>query len=206
MKKAIFVSAALAVGLAAGAAVAADIPRGPIYRGSVMAPTVYNWAGAYAGLNVGYQWGSTTNNPTSPSGIAGGGQIGYNWQNGQWVFGVETDAQLSGASDTFAPWKFSNPWFGTLRARGGWAINNVLLYGTFGLAYGNLHGEIPGLDETRTLVGWAGGIGGEYGFAPNWSAKIEYLYMDLGSRAFTVTGVNNGLHSNLVRFGFNYHF
>jgi outer membrane immunogenic protein len=205
MKKAMYVGAALAVGLVASAAVAADLPRGPVYR-PVSAPTGYNWAGAYAGLNLGYQWGSTTNNPTDPAGIAGGGQLGYNWQSGQWVFGMETDLQFSGASDTFAPWKFSNPWFGTLRGRAGWAMNNVLLYGTFGLAYGDLRGEIPGLSETRTLVGWTGGIGGEYGFAPNWSAKVEYLYMDLASRGFTVTGTTNGLHSNLVRFGFNYHF
>ena len=66
----------------------------------------------------------------------GGGQIGANWQIGTWVLGLEADIQGSGANDTFAGYKFSNPWFGTVRGRGGYAMNNVLLYITGGLAYG----------------------------------------------------------------------
>jgi outer membrane immunogenic protein len=188
-----------------GAATAADLPRGP-------APyypppsSVYNWTGPYAGLNLGYEWGKVTNSNLEPGGIAGGGQLGYNWQTGQFVLGVETDIQASGADDTFAPYKFSNPWFGTLRGRGGFAINNVLLYGTFGLAYGELKGEFFGVEEDKTLVGWTGGAGMEVGFARNWSAKVEYLYMDLGSRAYTITGVNNGLQASYLRLGVNYHF
>ena len=73
----------------------------------------YSWAGPYLGGNLGYAWGSVANNPTKPSGFVGGVQAGYNWQNGAWVFGVEGDIQATGAEDTFAPWKFSNPWFGT---------------------------------------------------------------------------------------------
>ena len=69
-------------------------------------PSAYNWTGPYAGLNLGYEWGKVTNNVTEPSGIAGGGQIGYNWQMSQFVFGLETDIQISGADDTFAPYKF----------------------------------------------------------------------------------------------------
>ena len=80
---------------------------------------------------------STTIRP-SPSGFAGGVQAGYNWQSGPWVFGIEGDLQASGADDTFAPWKFSNPWFGTVRGRVGYAFNNVLFYGTGGLAFGEL--------------------------------------------------------------------
>lgn len=192
---------------ASGAAFAADIGRGPSPYYSAPAPvSAYNWGGAYAGLNAGYQWGTVTNNPTEPSGFAGGLQAGYNWQNGQFVFGGETDLQLSGADDTFAPYKFSNPWFGTLRARAGWALNNILLYGTAGFAYGGLKGEVAGLEEDRTEAGWTAGLGMEIGFTPRWSAKVEYLYMDLGSRAFSITGVDNGFHSNLLRFGINYHF
>ena len=99
------------------------------------------------------------------------------------MFGGETDLQISGADDTFAPWKFSNPWFGTLRGRAGYAFNNILLYGTLGLAYGDLKGELLGADETKTETGWAGGLGAEVGFTPNWSAKVEYLYMDLAAAA-----------------------
>ena len=83
--------------------------------------------------------GSPTIRPI-PSGFAGGLQAGYNVQHGAFVFGAETDIQFSGADDRFAPWKFSNPWFGTLRGRGGYAFNNILFYGTVGLAYGTLRG------------------------------------------------------------------
>ena len=190
---------------ASGSAAAADLPRGPAPYYPPPA-SVYNWTGPYAGLNLGYQWAKVTNNVTEPSGIAGGGQLGYNWQLGQFVFGLETDIQASAADDTFAPYKFSNPWFGTLRARIGYAINNVMLYGTGGLAYGELKGEFFGLEEDKTLVGWTAGAGIEYGFTQNWSAKLEYLYMDLGSRTYSITGVDNGLHSSFLRLGVNYHF
>ena len=157
MKKTIFAAALAAAVAVSGAAAAADLPRSPAPYYAPAQSGLYNWGGAYAGLNLGYEWGKVTNSAVEPSGVAGGGQIGYNWQSGQFVFGVETDVQFSGADDTFAPFKFSNPWFGTLRGRAGAAFNNVLLYGTLGLAYGSLKGEIPGLDETRTEVGWAGG-------------------------------------------------
>ena len=204
MKKTL-IAVAFAAGLVSAAA-AADLPRSPAPYYAPAQSGLYNWSGAYAGLNLGYQWGTVTNSNVSPSGIAGGGQVGYNWQSGQFVFGIETDFQFSGADDTFAPFKFSNPWFGTMRGRAGAAFNNVLLYATLGLAYGSLEGQIPGLDETRTEVGWAGGIGAEYGFNPNWSARVEYLYMDLASRGFSITGTDNGLHANMLRFGVNYHF
>ena len=122
------------------------------------------------------------------------------------MFGAETDIQISGADDTFAPYKFSNPWFGTLRGRAGYALNNILFYGTLGLAYGGIKGERSGLAESKTHVGWAGGLGMEVGFTPNWSAKVEYLYMDLSDRAYSITGMDNGLQANMLRFGINYHF
>jgi outer membrane immunogenic protein len=207
MKKTLFAASLTAMAVAAGAAVAADLPRGPApYYSAPAMSGLYNWSGPYAGLNIGYEWGKVTNTAGEPSGLMGGGQVGYNWQSGQFVFGAETDIQFSGADDTFAPWKFANPWFGTLRGRVGYAFNNILVYGTLGLAYGELKGTFLALDETRTEVGWAGGVGAEYGFTPNWSAKVEYLYMDLASRSFSITGTDNGLHANLLRLGVNYHF
>ena len=207
MKKTLFAASLTAMAVAAGAAVAADLPRGPApYYSAPAMSGLYNWSGPYAGLNIGYEWGKVTNTAGEPSGLMGGGQVGYNWQSGQFVFGGETDIQLSGADDTFAPWKFANPWFGTLRGRAGVAFNNVLLYATLGLVYGELKGTFLGLDETKTEVGWAGGVGAEYGFTPNWSARVEYLYMDLASRSFSITGTDNGLHANLLRLGVNYHF
>jgi outer membrane immunogenic protein len=187
------------------AAVAADLPRSqPYYQAP--AASYYNWAGAYAGANVGYQWGKVQNTGTNPSGLEGGLQLGYNWQNGQFVFGGETDLQISGADDTFAPFKFSNPWFGTLRGRAGMAMNNILFYGTLGLAYGGLKGETGGLSESKTHIGWTAGLGVEVGFTPNWSAKVEYLYADLSNRAYSITGTENGLSTSVLRVGVNYHF
>jgi outer membrane immunogenic protein len=194
----------LGVALAAvsGAASAADlVPRWSPIRG-------YSWQGPYVGANLGYQWGTTTNNPTEPAGVAGGLQAGYNVQRGQFVFGLETDVQLSDANDRFAPWKFSNPWFGTLRGRGGVALNNVLFYGTVGLAYGTLRGRntVSNLAQSTTDFGWTAGAGMEVALLGNWTAKAEYLYIDLTDRPFSLTGTNNGLESSLLRFGVNYRF
>ena len=197
---------AAAATVTATAAVAADLPRSNYYAPAPVAPLVHNWTGIYAGLNAGYQFGETVNTPTEPSGIEGGVQLGYNWQSGQFVYGVETDLQISGAEDTFAPWKFENPWFGTLRGRAGYAFNKFLVYATGGLAYGGVRATVAGLDESQTHIGWALGLGAEVSLNKAWSAKAEYLYMDLSNRAYTVTGANNGLESNLLRFGVNYHF
>jgi outer membrane immunogenic protein len=113
---------------------------------------------------------------------------------------------LSAADDTFAPWKFSNPWFGTTRGRAGVALNNILIYGTGGIAYGGIRAENAGVTEARTLYGWAAGLGLEVGLTPNWSARAEYLYVDLNDRGYNLTGTQNGFESNLLRFGVNYRF
>src|SRR5436853_7556064 len=101
---------ALVLGLTAAPARAADFPRNT--SPYVAAPYAYGWGGFYVGLNLGYQWGSITNSNFEHSGFAGGVQAGYNWQAGSFVFGAETDLQLSGADDTIGPAKVSNPWFG----------------------------------------------------------------------------------------------
>jgi outer membrane immunogenic protein len=166
----------------------------------------FSWAGPYLGGNLGYEWGSVSNNVTKPSGLVGGIQGGYNFQNGPWVFGIEGDLELTGANDTFAPWKFSNPWFGTVRGRAGYAFNNILFYGTAGLAFGELRGETFGLAQSHTSAGWALGVGTEFGLAPNWSAKLEYLYVDLSANNFAITGVSNGYSFGVIRAGVDYHF
>jgi len=202
MKK--LLGAAIAV-VTANAALAADFPRGGYYA-PPPAPRIYRWMGPYVGANAGYQWGEVTNNATSPSGIFGGIQAGYNWQIGQFVFGGEADIQLSSADATFAPYKFSNPWFGTVRGRAGLAFSNVLLFGTAGLAFGNLEAETAGLTESHTNIGWTVGGGIEIGFTPAWSAKAEWLYLDLAQNSYSLTGTSNGLQTNLLRFGVNYRF
>jgi outer membrane immunogenic protein len=199
------VSGAVALFAAGGmaSAQAADIP----YGSAPYTVLDYRWAGPYLGGNLGYAWGSVDINPTKPSGFVGGAQAGYNWKPGtSWVFGVEGDIQASGAEQTFAPWKFSNPWFGTLRGRVGYALGNVMFFGTGGLAFGELRATTFGLSESHTNAGWTAGVGAEFGFAPHWTAKVEYLYVDLSDSRFTITGAQNGYAFGLVRAGVNYHF
>jgi outer membrane immunogenic protein len=206
MKKSLF-GAALATVVISGHAQAADIGYGqPQY--APPPPLVLNrWTGPYFGANLGYMWGDVDNNSAKPSGIAGGIQAGYNWQNGIFVFGVEGDLNISNADDTFASWQFSNPWFGTLRGRVGVAAwNNLLLYATGGFAFGGLEAQLNGLEESRSHAGWTVGAGAEYALTQNWSIKAEYLYMGFASRTYTTTGADYGFDSNLVRFGVNYRF
>jgi len=186
---------------------AADLPYGSRAPYTVNQPlNYYSWAGPYLGGNLGWAWGSVDNNVTRPSGFVGGAQAGYNFQSGPWVFGIEGDLQATGASDTFAPWKFSNPWFGTVRGRGGYAFNNIFFYGTAGLAFGELIGQTFGVSENHTNVGWTVGLGAEFGLTPNWSAKAEFLFIDLNDSNFTITGLPNGYHFGLLRAGVNYRF
>lgn len=195
--------AAALVALGSGAAAAADIlpydvaPAGRPY-----------WQGAYVGANLGYQWGDVTRNRANPSGVMGGLQAGYTWQYGQFVFGGETDVQASDADDMFAPWKFSNPWFGTLRARAGMAAGNALFYGTIGLAYGTLkmQNTLTGVSESHTNIGWAGGFGTEVALVSHWTAKVEYLYVDLNNSSYVIGGTSHGINSNILRIGVNYRF
>ena len=196
----------LAMTIAASAADAADLRGTPSYYTAAAPLTAYAWTGPYLGANLAYQWGYTTNNPTRPSGLAGGVQAGYNFQTGRFVFGGEADVTLSATSDTFAPWKFSNPWFGTARVRAGVAVNHLLFYGTVGFALGELRAQVGGLSESKTLTGWTAGGGVEAALTRNWSARLEYLYVDLGDRNYLLTNAPNGIESHLVRVGLNYRF
>jgi outer membrane immunogenic protein len=178
-------------------------------------------------------------------GVVGGGQIGYNWQANAWVFGLEADIQgtsedgSSSASQTVtlpgvfiaaAPTATGTlnytdklPWFGTVRGRIGFLpAPNWLIYGTGGLAYGEVDTNTTltvgalaaGNNFDTTRVGWTAGGGVEALFSRNWSAKIEYLYVDLGSFSNTFTGLsvftpvtlNTHVTDNIVRAGLNYHF
>lgn len=202
--------AAVAV-LVAGttAAQAADLPYRSRAPYTVNQPlNAYSWAGPYLGATLGYEWGSVSNNPAKPSGIVGGVTAGYNWQSGPIVFGVEGDISATGANDRFSDYKFSNPWFGTARGRLGYAFNNVLLYGTAGLAFGSLELERGGLQQSQTSLGWTAGVGAEVGIYQNWTAKIEYLYVDLSKNSYSLlpTPTDSALSFGTVRIGVNYHF
>jgi outer membrane immunogenic protein len=206
MRKNMIAMAGMALLATTAVSDAADL--GPISR-PYAAPTpayaAYNWMGPYIGANVGYEWGSVTHSSAGPSGGVVGGQIGYNWQNGQLVFGVETDLQWASADDVASPNKFTNTWFGTARGRIGYAMNNILVYGTGGLAYGSLELERNAVTQSESALGWTLGVGMEVGLTPNWTARIEYLYFDLNDKTF-FTGTSNGLESNVLRAGANYRF
>jgi outer membrane immunogenic protein len=175
------------------------------------------WVGAYVGANAGFQWISNTSGLSSnsselgSSGFTGGIQGGYNWQSGPWVYGVEADFNLSSAGGTFAAYQFSNPWFGTLRGRAGYAINNVFFYGTAGVAIGISTVALNGLSDSSAHFGWTIGVGAEFGLAPlglspNWSAKVEYLYLGLSQGAVLPASIAPNFPSNVLRVGVNYHF
>ena len=169
------------------------------------------WLGPYVGANAGFQWTSQVGGFGS-SGVTGGIQAGYNWQNGAFVYGVEADFNISSAGGKFADYQFSNPWFGTLRGRAGYVVNNVVfVYGTAGLAFGVSTITRGGLSDTSGHAGWTIGAGAEFGLAPlglgpNWSAKVEYLYLGLSQGAVLPASVSSNFPSNVVRVGVNYHF
>lgn len=207
MKKIAMALAALA--MTGAAAQAADMP----VKARTYAPIapVYNWTGFYAGLNLGYGWASD-----SLRGVVGGGQIGYNWQAGNVLFGVEADFQGSGQkrSDTVGAFTVDQkiPYFGTVRGRLGYAAGPWLLYGTAGVGWVNLKATVsaPGgsVSDNTTKAALAVGGGLEYMFAPAWSAKLEYLYLDTGNTDLTLFGTTfqSRAKDNIVRAGVNYHF
>lgn len=207
MKRTIILAAAVAA-MATGASRAADIYRSSPYSATPAAYIAQNtWTGPYIGANIGYQFGSTSFLGLEPSGVMGGVQGGYNWQFDQVVVGGEADFQFSGAEDTtFATYKFSNPWFGTVRARLGYALNNILFYGTGGLAYGKGQLDYFGFSEDHILGGWAVGAGMEVGLTRNLSVRAEYMFVDLSPTNYAFTNMNAGIESSIVRFGLNYRF
>lgn len=226
MKK--FILAAAVFPLFSFAAYAADLPntKGPPAF-APPPPPVFSWTGLYVGLNAGGAFGHTSidsfelptpaafGNPPysqdfSSSGFIGGGQIGYNYQTGPLVVGLETDFQgstLRSTSTTLVPPPpvGSNQvaterldWFGTVRGRLGYAFDQVLFYATGGLMYGQVSSSTlttftPAAPFTYSgsnsavRVGFVAGGGIEYAITPNWSIKAEGLYFDLGNNSFVAS-------------------
>ncbi len=262
--KNLLASTAIALALAAGSAVAADLPsrkEAPVYVPPPPPPPM--WTGFYGGLNIGGGWDANSgqsgasayydpnygigavplrsNTPNlfflpngntlgSAGGVVGGAQVGYNFQFNQFVLGVETDFQgtsISGGGNNAPLTLFQSPynpnsyltpigaitgantslsWFGTVRGRVGYLITpTLLIYGTGGFAYG----QVSAFGFNTTPTGWTAGGGVEWMFAPHWSAKAEYLYVDLsnmsGYGAWNI-GQSFQPQINVVRAGVNYHF
>ncbi len=232
----------LASTLALAPANAADMyrpPEGVSYK-DAPAPMAL-WTGPYVGIDGGYAWGgnSSVTPPegevlliyipgggagTSPASFGsqggfGGGQAGYNWQNGSLVFGIEGDIQaadISGsatATGTGGPATANNKldWFGTVRGRLGFTVGTALLYGTGGFAAGGVQDSLTAKGTTAkhdaTAAGYAAGGGLEYAFNPSWSGKAEYEYLNLGKDDLAAGGATATYNHeyNTVRLGLNYH-
>jgi outer membrane immunogenic protein len=214
---------ALAVMLVAPiAAQAADLPR-PSYKAPEYIAPLFNWSGFYVGINGGYGWGNadwTTplgNFSSSPKGWMAGGTLGYNWQWNSVVLGLEGDIDymnLRGTADSAicVGCTYKDTWLGTFRVRAGYSFDRWLPFVTGGAAYGNVYVSGPGGSGTGTKQGWTAGAGIEYAITPAWSAKFEYLYVDLGSATCAqaacgfASDVQVKATANLARVGLNYRF
>jgi len=228
---------------ATGGALAADLPQpAPLPQApAAYVPTVapvYNWGGIYLGINGGWGWGQTswttgTNaaatfgtplswNTSSNGGVVGG-TVGANFQWDALVLGVEGDWDYSaintGTSSTICngtgACQTGNNWLATFRGRVGWAVDRVLFYATGGGAFANVQTTFNGIQNTRSQAGWTAGAGVEWAFADNWTARAEYLYVDLGNYNGTCTTAACGpgglpfsasLKENLLRAGVDFKF
>jgi outer membrane immunogenic protein len=207
-----------------GTAAAADLARpapAPYYK-APPAFVAYNWSGFYVGINGGGAWGSSNwdlNGGRNISGGLVGGTVGYNYQFGQAVFGVEGDidwADINGtSSNATCPLgcKTSDSWLATVRGRLGYAADRFMPFVTGGLAVGDIRAQSPGFaTQSNTNAGWTLGGGIEAALSQNWTVKAEYLYVDLGKMncglncGGGLTNDNVSFHSNILRAGLNYKF
>jgi outer membrane immunogenic protein len=215
--------ASAAIAASASIASAADIGvRRHAAPAPVVVAPVLTWAGFYAGANIGYGWssGSDPSFTSDLTGVIGGGQLGYNWQTGPLVIGIEGDFQGSGQhrsdTGTIGATVFTVdrriPWFGTLRGRIGYSPGPLMVYFTGGGAWLNyqLSSTSGGttVSDNSTTTAWTIGGGAEWMFAPKWSAKLEYLYLDGRDSSVTLLGntFTGRAKDNIVRVGINYHF
>jgi outer membrane immunogenic protein len=222
-------AAALLIGASSTAAMAADLPSRKVAPAPAYAAPIFTWSGFYLGLQAGYAWDKVSfgtgynylglpGAPVAPftgfgyananrGGFVGGGHVGYLYQTGPAVFGVEGDVEGTTISGSGLR--------ASLRGRLGFALDRVLFYGTGGLAVAGGNGGYNngwntfgyGNNGGSTNLGWTAGAGVEYAFAQNWSARLEYRYSDFGSRNigyFASTSVRRT--ENAVRLGVSYHF
>jgi len=237
-----FVAAFVLATALPAAALAADLPPRPAPMMPVAAP-VYNWTGFYIGGNIGAAWKGNSGWSDSAFGLAwhdnsgvfiGGGQVGINYQISNFVFGIEWDADWAsnnnGGVAVTVPGGVgvvtltaNDRWVSTLAARFGVAFDRVLVYGkggggwvgNNGITVSNAAGSITA-GSSNTNTGWLVGAGVEWAFAPSWSAKIEYDYLALNSRSFTVpagsaflvgdTFTTGSRNIQMVKLGVNYLF
>ncbi|MGY3527589.1 outer membrane immunogenic protein [Bradyrhizobium sp. USDA 4452] len=192
-------------------AMAADMAARAPYVKAPPPAAIYNWTGFYIGGFGGYA-SEDSGNPKMEGGF-GGGTIGYNWQAGNIVYGLEADgawADVNASATAFgitATSKIDS--LGTARGRIGFAVDKVLFYGTGGYAWADNKLTVSAggvsVSQSNFHSGWTVGAGIEAFIAPQWSIKGEYLYRSLGGETyFGVPSADINLHT--VQFGVNYHF
>lgn len=189
-------------------------------------PAAFDWSGPYVGLQLGYAWGNYELQIESESfeedldGIVGGGHVGWLFQHESLVFGIEGDieaADLDGSIDVEGlESDVDIGLLGSARARLGWALDNVLVYATGGVAFADMDYDTYNIgadvsdENSDTFIGYTVGGGIEVGVSENVSARIEYRYTDLGSKTFEPDGFGDPFHVDLdfhaVRGGVSWHF
>jgi outer membrane immunogenic protein len=210
MKKIAIAVAALAMGTMSASA--ADLAARPYTKAPVASVAIYNWGGFYIGANGGWasshkcwDFAGTVAAPLAVNVAEGchdatggviGGQIGYNWQAGSWVFGLEAQgnwADLEGSNVSVPFGAFTNrsriDGIGLFTGRAGYAWNNVLVYVKGGAAvvhdkynYFLTGAAVDTGTASETRWGATVGVGLEYGFSPNWSVGVEYNHIFLDAR------------------------
>lgn len=219
MKRLVLASVgALAVVATMGSANAADVARrSAMPTKAVQYNAPYGWTGVYVGINGGGGWGRADFSAPAASGsfdTSGGlvgGTVGYNYQVNRAVFGVEADLDWANVRGSSAcgvglSCETRNEWIGTARGRIGYAFDRFMPYVTGGLAVGGVKNSITGAGETTsTKAGYALGGGLEAALSGPWTAKVEYLYADLG-RSSAPLGSEVSSKTNTVRAGLNYRF
>jgi len=209
----------------AATASAADLPARMVTKAPAYVAG-YNWTGFYAGVNLGYGWATASSTATFGAvtateserlkGVVGGGQVGYNWQTGNVVFGLEADIQATGQKNTATvggvTFTDKLPWFATLRGRLGLAFDRSLIYVTGGGGLANVKSEATvgavTVSESDTRGLWTIGAGVEQALWANVTAKVEYLYLDTGSERTTVGAnvLDSRIKDHVLRAGLNFRF
>lgn len=215
--------AATILGVATAPVFAADaVVVDPVIPAPVV--TLYDWSGAYVGVQLGYGWADIDRintggfaNSFDADGFLGGIHVGANFQSGAWVYGLEGDIEYSGIDGDDAGVggtvdTIDINWMGSLRGRVGYAWDRLLIYGTAGLAFADVEADAGGLvSDSQTHIGWTVGAGAEYAFTDNWTTRLEYRYVDLGDQDYAlappaVLDANYDIKVHTVRVGLTYKF
>jgi outer membrane immunogenic protein len=197
-------------GAVMGSAHAADqsVPRGPSsYYPNTYYPTSIDWTGFYVGLQGGGAFGSARwTDPFSgvaddpkPTSFVGGGQIGVNWMRDSFLVGVEWDFTGTQLDNSVADslrfvHEVRTDWLSLVTGRVGYAVNRYLAYVKGGFAFGDERNIVTSPNRgsadsgMTTQYGWTVGGGIEYAISPNWSAKVEYDFVDLPSQNIVLVG------------------